>query len=122
MSYDSNKASLADANNTDTTDKEPLGPMASNQEQSTGTGVRTVSIDTSGSSAIGYTSTQRKLSNQLQMGPNGKGTATLKDPLNSYASKVYPAVANPSARQPDSEGGQYANKAAGRNVNGSPNL
>lgn len=118
MAYDSNKAALSTEPDTSEgpSDKPSLGPLQSNQERATGDGARTVAVTTSDVDGVGYTSTQRKLGNQVMVGPNTKGTGTLKDPLNSYASTFYPAASNPSGQ--DLAGNR---KAAGRNT-GKPSL
>lgn len=123
MAYDSNKAAKETRPPVEGPSEKPsLGPMQSNQERGTGDGVRTVAVPTSGTHAWGYTNTQRELSNQVKIGPNGKGSTTLKDPLNTYASKTMPAVSNPSKQQDESEAAQYAKKAAGRAPNARPSL
>lgn len=113
MAYTDNKAkgrdSLADLNNpkADLQSDARLSAPASNQEQETDRGVKTVNPD----------SNKFDSGNQVKVGPNTMGTGTLKDPLNSYQNKTYPAVVNPDPVA-DRTGN---NKAAGRNI-GRPKL
>jgi hypothetical protein len=81
----------------------------SNQEQFTGRGTKTVRPATSGGAGKRYSDIDRELGTRLQMAPNSKGTADLKDPLGSYRVKLYAPVKNPD---PQSRSG--VNKAPGR--------
>src|SRR6185312_11532306 len=101
MAYSSKKApgrdSLADLTNpkSDLQSDAKVSGKESNQEQFTGKGTRTVAPSTSGGLGKRYTDVTRESGNQVQLAKNEKGTSDLKDPLNAYRSKIYPAVQNP---------------------------
>jgi hypothetical protein len=89
----------------------------SKQEQFTGRGTRTVK-PTSGGAGKRYSDTDRELGTRLQMADNAKGTNSVKNPLNSYRSKVLAAVKNPDSVANRSG----VNKAPGRRApNTGPN-
>jgi hypothetical protein len=89
----------------------------SKQEQFTGRGTRTVK-PTSGGAGKHYRDTDREIGTRVQMADNAKGTNSVKNPLNSYRSKVLAAVKNPDSIK-DRSG---VNKAPGRRApNTGPN-
>jgi hypothetical protein len=82
---------------------------ASNQEQFTNRGTRPVQ-PTTGGKGMRYMDTDRQIGSRVQFAKNEKGTSDLKNPLNSYRAKIYPAVQNPDPVK-DRSG---VNKAPGR--------
>lgn len=117
MSYSSKKApgrdSVADLTNakSDLNKDVKVSGKESNQEQFTGTGARSVTPSaTSGGAGKRYSEVDREVGTRVQMATNSKGSTTLKDALNTYRSKTYPAVQNPDPVK-DRSG---VNKAPGR--------
>jgi hypothetical protein len=89
----------------------------SKQEQFTGRGTRTVK-PTSGGAGKRYSDTDREVGTRVQMADNQKGSATLKNALNTYRVRVYAPVKNPD-RVANRSG---VNKAPGRRApNTGPN-
>lgn len=97
MAYEQPTAPRRDKNQTNTTDGDwkQGRTKKSRQEQFTGDGVRTVKPNTQSVDGKRYTDTTRTLPQYLKVGPNTQGTGTLKNPLNAYQRKVFPAVADP---------------------------
>jgi hypothetical protein len=70
----------------------------SNQEQFTGRGIKAVTL-TSGGPGKHYRETDREIGTRVQFAENQKGSSTVKDPLNTYRVRIYPAVKNPDPVQ-----------------------
>lgn len=109
--YDAPKA-RGRANETDPLAERPRGlsRKASRQELATGDGVKKVGVAVPHQKGETFMSHDNEAGNQVSVAANGKGTGTLKDPLNAYQRKVLGAVANP-------DGGRdraATRKAAGR--------
>jgi hypothetical protein len=81
----------------------------SNQERFTGTGSKSVKPSGSGGAGKRYSDTDREIGTRVQFADNQKGSTTVKDALNTYRQRLYPAVKNPD---PQSRSG--VNKAPGR--------
>jgi hypothetical protein len=73
------------------------GSKQSNQENFTGTGTKTIRPATSGGAGKRYSDTDREIGTRVQFADNTKGTNSVKNPLNSYRSKVLAAVKNPDS-------------------------
>lgn len=114
MAYDSNKAPGRDADQTDTTDFNAPSKTASNQERMTGTGARRQMVSTGNEDAPTFKGKQRVVGNQVKMSANPYGSDTLKNPLNTYKRRDYPAVSNPDPVKNRTGN----NKAPGRKPNG----
>jgi len=116
MSYSSKKApgrqSVADLTNANSQKSSiKASGKESNQEQFTGTGSKSVKpAAVSGGAGKRYSEVDREVGTRVQMAQNGKGSGTLKDALNTYRSKTYPAVQNPDGVRNRSG----VNKAPGR--------
>jgi hypothetical protein len=85
------------------------GSKQSNQENFTGTGTKTIRPATSGGAGKRYSDTDREIGTRVQFADNTKGTNSVRNPLNSYRVRVYPAVVNP-----DPQSRRGVNKAPGR--------
>lgn len=81
----------------------------SNQELAVGTGARPYNVGVEEAVGEGYMASNRKMSNQLKMGPNTKGTNVLKDPIAKQTRYTLAAVSNPEAQ--DLSGVRTAPKA-----------
>jgi hypothetical protein len=69
----------------------------SNQEQFTGRGTKTETPSKSGGAGKRYSDVDREVGTRVQFADNTKGTNSVKNPLNSYRSKVLAAVQNPDS-------------------------
>jgi hypothetical protein len=98
-------------------DAKPSG-RESNQEQFTARGTKTVKPSGSGGAGKRYSDVDREVGTRVQFADNQKGSATLKDALNTYRQRLYPAVKN-ADRVANRSG---VNKAPGRRApNTGPN-
>lgn len=118
MGYADKKApkrdSLSDMTNpkSDLNSDVKLRGNASKQEQSTGRGAKREAVTSKNAERTGYTGADRVVGNLAKIGPNTKGTDTLKDPLNAYRSKTMPAVENTDPKPNRTN----STKAPGRNT------
>jgi hypothetical protein len=94
------------------------GGKESNQEQFSGNGSKTIKPSGSGGAGKRYSDIDRELGTRMQLADNAKGTNSVKNPLNSYRSKVLAAAQNPDVVKNRSG----VNKAPGRRApNTGPN-
>jgi hypothetical protein len=113
MAYSTQKspkrANLSDTKAALQSDVKAGGSKQSNQEHFTGTGTKTIRPATSGGAGKRYSDTDREIGTRVQFADNTKGTNSVRNPLNSYRVRVYPAVVNP-----DPQSRRGVNKAPGR--------